>query len=402
MPRLIKKIILRNYKSIASCNVDLADFTLLVGPNGAGKSNFIDAIRLVADGLHTTLEHAIRSRGGINEVRRRSGGHPTHFNVTFHLNLGESGDAFFAFQVGAKERGGFVVQREKAAVNTEGVSAAYYDVEDGKIRTASEELSISPKVVTDRLFLTTVSGITAFRPLFDALSNMAFYNINPSIMREPQPNDPGEVLARDGANISAVIRRLTEAHDPKLERIQEYLRAVVAGIESVSHKAVGQRETLEFRQQVQKTGHPWRFDATAMSDGTLRSLGVITSLFQFTGRLNKFVPLIAIEEPESTIHPGAASVIMDAILEASREEQVIATSHSPDLLDHTRLKDSQILAVTNNAGDTTIAPIDEAAMSVIREQLYTPGELLRKGQLTSNPRRNSTELTQIDLFGNNA
>lgn len=399
MPRLIKKIVLRNYKSIANCDVDLTDFTLIVGPNGAGKSNFIDAIRLVADGLHTTLEHAIRSRGGINEVRRRSGGHPTHFNVAFHLNLGTTGDAFFAFQVGAKERGGFVVQREKASVTGEGIRAAFYDVEQGTIKSASEELTVTPKIVTDRFFLTTVSGVTAFRPLFDALSNMAFYNINPSVMREPQPNDPGDVLARDGANISAVIRRLTESHDPKLERIQEYLRAVVPGIESVSHKAVGQRETLEFRQKVQRSGHPWHFDATAMSDGTLRSLGVITGLFQFAGRSNPIVPLIAIEEPESTIHPGAASVIMDAILEASHEEQIIATSHSPDLLDHVRLKDSQILAVTNNAGETTIAPINEAALSVIREQLYTPGELLRKGQLTPNPKKITGELSQADLFG---
>jgi predicted ATPase len=336
MTVLLKKVTLRNYTSIAKCAVDLSNFTLLVGPNGAGKSNFIDAIRLVTDGLRTTLEHAIRLRGGISEVRRRSGGHPNHFNISFRINLGLRGNGFFAFQVGAQEHGGFIVQREQASVGGDDLHVAHYDVRNGEIHAASEELQRSPKVVGDRFFLTTVSGIEAFRPLFDALSQMAFYNIKPSIMREPQPNDPGDILARDGANISGVIRRLKSARDGKLDRIQTYLREIVAGIEGVDHKAIGQRETLEFQQQVQKSG-AWRFDATAMSDGTLRSLGVITALFQFLGAPRGPIPLIAIEEPESTIHPGAAAVIMDAILEAAREEQVIATSHSPDLLENPKL-----------------------------------------------------------------
>jgi predicted ATPase len=397
MAILLKKVALRNYKSIAKCSVDLADFALLVGPNGAGKSNFIDAIRLVSDGLRTTLEHAIRLRGGISEVRRRSGGHPNHFNISFRLNLGDR-DGFFGFQVGAQERGGFIVQREQASITTEGLRAAHYDLRNGEIHSASEELVRPPKVVSDRFFLTTVSGIEAFRPLFDALSRMAFYNINPAIMREPQPNDPGDILARDGANISAVIRRLKTARDAKLERIQTYLREIVPGIEGVDHKTLGQRETLEFRQQVQNTGHAWRFDATAMSDGTLRSLGVIVALFQFLGGPAQLTPLIAIEEPESTIHPAAAAVVMGAILEAAREEQVIATSHSPDLLDNAKLQGSQILAVRSSLGETTIAPVDEAAISAIRDTLYTPGELLRLGQLAPDHKKTTEQLSQSDLF----
>jgi len=31
--------------------------------------------------MNTYLEHAIRERGGISEVRRRSFGHPTHFGI---------------------------------------------------------------------------------------------------------------------------------------------------------------------------------------------------------------------------------------------------------------------------------------------------------------------------------
>ena len=46
-PRLVTRIALRNYKSIAACDVQLAPLSFLVGPNGCGKSNFLDALRFV-------------------------------------------------------------------------------------------------------------------------------------------------------------------------------------------------------------------------------------------------------------------------------------------------------------------------------------------------------------------
>ncbi|HSB04808.1 MAG TPA: AAA family ATPase, partial [Thermodesulfobacteriota bacterium] len=71
-PVFLKRVVLNNYKSIKECSVCLGPVTFLVGQNGAGKSNFLDALRLVTESLSTSLEHALRERGGINEVRRRS------------------------------------------------------------------------------------------------------------------------------------------------------------------------------------------------------------------------------------------------------------------------------------------------------------------------------------------
>src|ERR1035441_4952375 len=83
----LTRAVVKNYKSIAACDVDLRPLTFLVGPNGAGKSNFLDALRFVADGLRTSLDHAFRERGGIGEVRRRSGGHPNHFGARLAFAL---------------------------------------------------------------------------------------------------------------------------------------------------------------------------------------------------------------------------------------------------------------------------------------------------------------------------
>ena len=84
--------------------------SFLVGPNGSGKSNFLDALRFIADSLRFSIEHALRDRGGVNEVRRRSGGHPTHFGIRLEFNL-EDSQGHYTFRVGAKAGGGYDVQR---------------------------------------------------------------------------------------------------------------------------------------------------------------------------------------------------------------------------------------------------------------------------------------------------
>ncbi|MDE0059291.1 MAG: AAA family ATPase [Defluviicoccus sp.] len=87
--RLLTRVALRNYKSIGACDIRPAQLSFLVGPNGSGKSNYLDALRFVAESLGYSIDHALRDRGGIGEVRRRSGGHPTHFGIRLEFNLAE-------------------------------------------------------------------------------------------------------------------------------------------------------------------------------------------------------------------------------------------------------------------------------------------------------------------------
>ena len=108
--RLVTRVRLRNYKSIAACDVRPAPLSFLVGPNGSGKSNFLDALRFVAEALRFSLEHALRERGGIPEVRRR--GRPNHFGIRLDLQLPRA-EGWYAFRVGAKARGGYGVQQEE-------------------------------------------------------------------------------------------------------------------------------------------------------------------------------------------------------------------------------------------------------------------------------------------------
>ena len=389
---LITRVAIRNYRSIGACDVSLGPLSILVGPNGSGKSNFVDALRFIADALRYSLDHALRDRGGIHEVRRRSSGHPTHFTIRIEFQLPKGRYGHYAFRIGAK-RGAYLVAEEECAIypGTDGAGKAYYRIKEG----ALESISIEPvpAIPKDRLFLVNVSGIEAFRPLYDALISMGFYNLNPERIREPQPPDPGELLNRDGSNMVSVLAALKE-HAPTVKRrVEEYLATVVPGVHEVAPKAVGPREMLEFKQDVRGSSHPWRFLATNMSDGTLRALGVLVALFQDTAGL------VAIEEPEVALHPAAAGVLTDSLRDASDHRQVLITSHSPDLLDDASLPDSSIQAVVSEDGDTKIGPLDEAGRSALRDHLYTAGELLRMDQLRPDPQATDLGVKQLNLFG---
>jgi hypothetical protein len=137
-----------------------------------------------------------------------------------------------------------------------------------------------------------------------------------------------------------------------------------------------------------------------MSDGTLRVLGILVALFQGDHDDRKRVLLVGIEEPEIALHPAAAGVLLDGLRDAAEKTQVIVTSHSPDLLDDKNLDVGSILAVESQDGDTMIAPVDNASRTVVRDRLFTVGELLRRDQLQPDPESviSDEKARQLDLF----
>ena len=398
--RLLTRVALRNYKSIAACDVFPANLCFLVGPNGSGKSNFLDALCFVRDSLRHSIDHALRDRGGINDVRRRSGGHPTHFGIRVEVDLEES-YGHYAFTVAAKRPGGYEVQREEClVVPRDGGDPDHYRVEKGKVSKSS--LPIGPVAASDRLYLVNVSGHESFRRVYDALSTTGFYSLNPQEIRQPQPPDPGDLLNRDGSNIASVLSNLSARSPEANRRVEDYLAAVVPGIDGVSRKMAGSRETLEFRQEVRGAKHPWKFEANSMSDGTLRALGILVAVFQGAGNGRGMPGLVGIEEPEVALHPAAAGVVIDSLRNAAEHLQILVTSHSPDILDDENIPVDSLLAVRAEQGESRIAPLDETGRSVLRDRLFTAGELLRMDQLDPDPAKSRARPGQIKLFGTKA
>lgn len=390
----LRRVALRNYKSIERCDVELGPLTYLVGANGVGKSNFLDALHLVADALQGSLDNALSVRGGIEEVRRKSAGHPTHFAVGLDFVLADGTPGSYKFTVGARSKRGYEVTSEQCEL-TPGGQRLYF-LRDARSAIRSSEVAF-PAVAPDRLALVSASGYPAFRPAFDALVSMAFYNLNPKLMREPQKAQDGRVLKSAGENLASVLGHLERTQPDALQRIVQFLAAVVPSVHGVRRTALGPLETIEFRQPVAGTRDPWKFPAMNMSDGTLRALGILVSLFQANPDHSPAV--VGIEEPETALHPGAAAALREALNAASTRTQILVTSHSPELLDDPALAPEQLLAVAESDGKTVIAPIDAASREALSARLFSAGELLKLGQLSpSAPDPTPVRKRESDLF----
>ena len=377
----ITRVTLRNYKSIAACDVQLRPLMFLVGPNGAGKSNFLDSLRFVADALNFSLDHAIRNRGGTDDIHCRSGSRPKYFSIRLDFTLSE-GFGHYAFRIGDFSRGRYKVQTEECVLRSaqQPTQEDYFYVKNGIVTKTSME--VAPAAAKDRLYLVNASGLKEFRPVYEAFSQMGFYSLNLDKIKDLQAPDPGDLLTRDGSNLASVFKQLAPSAK---ERIKEYLAVIVPSVDKIEARKYGPKEGLVFTQKAAKAEGSQRFLANNMSDGTLRALGILVALFQEHHDPTKRVLLVGIEEPEMALHPAAAGVLLDALRDAADKTQIIITSHSPDLLDDKDLDPESILAVEAHNGITVIAGVDEASRSAIRDRLYTTGELLRINQLQPNP-----------------
>jgi predicted ATPase len=158
------------------------------------------------------------------------------------------------------------------------------------------------------------------------------------------------------------------------DRITQYLKSIYPALKSIESIETGGYRSLQFYES-NAVFHPLQ-----ISDGTLRSLAVLVALFQ-RGAGAENVSVIGFEEPETALHPAAAGVLFDAMREASASVQVIATTHSADLLDKQEIDTDSILAVELDGGRTRIGHLDDTGRQALKQQLYTPGELMRMNYL---------------------
>jgi predicted ATPase len=421
-PTFLTRVVLENYKSITACDVRLGPLTFLVGPNAAGKSNFLDALHFVADALANSVDYALRTRGGGDRIAYSpSPSHsPSAFGIRLEFSLPSGWQGHYAVRLGRRDERSLTAPWE--VLDEEGEVCKDEDNRAPprfRFRRHVDEPNSQPARpwVDNRLVLSSWGSgrpgdAEAFRPVYEALTGMRFYQILPRSIEDVQTVEPGTLLQGNGSDLASVLLRLRRSETNPLDRINEYLRSILPGLVKVRVEPVfqerpnlspdGARIALLFEQVLPGKGVQL-FWPSQMSDGTLRGLGILVALLQAAAQDGPPLTLVGIEEPEAQIHPAALAVLLDAMREASHLTQVLVTTHSPDLLDNREVPTEAVLAVTAEGGQTRIGPIDEASRSVLRQHLFTVGELLRLNQLA--PEGNGAETSAgegVRLFDSEA
>ena len=188
------------------------------------------------------------------------------------------------------------------------------------------EPGLQPKVDRLNLALPLLAGDERFRPFADELHGLAAYSIFPDQLRGPQKYDPAKPMDRHGANwVSTLNDQPSDTWKPDLVAV---LNRLTGDVVDVSVKKVASYLTVQFEHQREPNSRRKKiFESSQESDGTLRVAGMITALLQMPRPT-----VIAIEEPELTVHPGVLPLIKEYVEEASDRVQVVLTTHSPDLL----------------------------------------------------------------------
>jgi len=379
----VEEIRLQRFRAFENARLVLSDLTFLVGRNGAGKSSILDAVDLLREAVSDSLENALDRRGGLQKVQRSKAGRgqksPMGIAVVFRITF--PGDrqthVVYGFEIQGKPKGESSNIRECFQSSKETTFKRKNETFDGK-------LDVSPPA--HNLVLPLIARSDSLWDLIiNTIRNLRAYEFSPAHMAAAPEIGDRTTLARDGVNAGDVLKAVegTAAHRWVVDRLGN----ITEGIIDVRAEALLGRRVLRFVQKL-KAGE-LNFDASQVSQGTLRSLGILLALRQ------KLAPsVVLVDEIENSIHPSALAVVLDAALASCDDTRVVLTSHSPEVLSHPSVTGERVRVIEWRDGVSRIFRLSPETQSAVNE-IDTVGWMLQSNALWTGPQ---SETFEGDLF----
>jgi len=165
-------------------------------------------------------------------------------------------------------------------------------------------------------------------------------------------------------------------HRSAIKILTDRLCTVIPGIHRVFTDSFRGRRILGFEQDGERMV---RLDATQVSDGTLRILGILLAICQ-----QPPPPLIFLEELEDSVHPEAFATITEAIEEAAEQTRIVITSHSPVALMHKPITEARTRLIRWELGRSEIYKL-ESPPPAEDDYPFSVGEMLQFNAITPSP-----------------
>ena len=341
---MITSVRLINFKNFADETLKLGPFTVIVGANASGKSNIRDAFRFLHGiGRGYSLAEIIGGKYGVggqlewepirgapNAIARIHGMRSTSsFGVQVESKSGTE-QRTFSTKIGVNQDkpDKFQMLEEKLIA---GGCLGYESNPDFEstfwVNFGSEHAPLG--IYRSQPALSQLAnGHFNYHPIpglgiFVDLGRMRFFDFKPDLMK--LPSVVGTTLSDHGENLPSVLHSICA--DKQSEAI---LASWIRGLTPMDVKGFRFSQTLSGRIEfeiVEQTGR--RISADAVSDGTIRFLGLLTAMLDA-----EVDSVYFFEEIDTGLHPARLSLLVDLIERQTtkRRFQVVTTTHSPELL----------------------------------------------------------------------
>jgi len=391
---------LENWRNFQRVTVGLQRRTFLVGPNASGKSNFLDVLWFLHDlaSVGGGFQEAVRKRGGVSKLRCLAARQYPDIVVKVELAAGENGpNAEYELHFAQDNRQRPIIRKERVAKQGKEILAR-----------PNEEDAKDPERLT-QTYIEQVNVNQQFRDVAEFFSSVRYLHLVPQLVREPdrsvgKRNDPF-----GGDFLEQVARTPEKTRDARLRKIQEALRVAVPQLKEVKlWRDVRGTPHLRGRYEHWRPQGAWQTE-DQFSDGTLRLMGLLWAVLDGSG------PLL-LEEPELSLHSEVVRYIpaMFARIQRKSSRQVLASTHSSDLLRDEGIGLDEVLLLKPSSEGTTVETaakfgqirpllqsglsVAEAVIPIAKIPIMPENELQPKQLVIQLARRSRRNTIRTDLL----
>lgn len=357
---MIKRLQVRNFRSLKEIDLRPGTNNVFVGPNAAGKSNILDSLRFLTHLSLFGLNKALLNRNGYPQVawKGKDAG-PIQFCVDLDIYVaGEATrQAHYEIEIDGTPAGLITVRRERLTLAFEGRQVNIVDLTmgHGTISHADGTPAFgapgNPAQSALEFSVPKWAG-TLFK---DHLGGWQFHRLVPGLMKQVNPANRAPFLNEHGDNLAAWLATLKTSYSESFRRIEQVAKDSFPGLQELVPELTSFQTTFLSSRERYLTRPVPVWD---LADGELCFIA-LASLILAPDELAS--PLHCVEEPETHFHPRLLSTLVELLKQAQATvqdesgtaSQVFISTHSPHLVDQFGL--DELIVVDKVEGQTRCA-----------------------------------------------